>query len=169
MVEVKGTPFQTDNLTAAQAVKSSQKNYQFNLMPLDDFKQIQDFRIQVVVTLEGFRLGNDNPVSRIAWNQIFVNRIIQRPMNQSVVMFNGGRLDPFQFFLIKSENILFGKVTKGDRMLSEIRGDGVVKLLFVSRIGREFNGLAVHHPSGSRLVLVLKPLVQEIHKGNLCG
>ena len=25
MVEVKGTPFQTDNLTAAQAVKSSQK------------------------------------------------------------------------------------------------------------------------------------------------
>ena len=141
MVEVKGTPFQTDNLTAAQAVKSSQKNYQFDLMPLDDFKQIQDFRIQVVVTLEGFRLGNDNPVSRIAWNQIFVNRIIQRPMNQSVVMFNGSRLDPFQFFLIKSENILFGKVAKGDRMLSEIRGDGVVKLLFVSRIGREFNGL----------------------------
>ena len=105
MVEIKGTPFQTDNLTAAQAVKSSQKNYQFDLMPLDDFKQIQDFRIQVVVTLEGFRLGNDNPVSRIAWNQIFVNRIIQRPMNQSVVMFNGGRLDPFQFFLIKSENM----------------------------------------------------------------
>ena len=34
MVEVKGTPFQTDNLTAAQAVKSSQKNYQFDLMPL---------------------------------------------------------------------------------------------------------------------------------------
>lgn len=57
VVEVKGTPFQTDNLTAAQAVKSSQKNYQFDLMPLDDFKQIQDFRIQVVVTLEGFRLG----------------------------------------------------------------------------------------------------------------
>ena len=56
------------------------------------------------------------------------------------------------------------KKVKGDRMLSEIRGDGVVKLLFVSRIGREFNGLAVHHPSGSRLVLVLKPLVQEIHK-----
>ena len=55
MVEVKGTPFQTDNLTAAQTVKSSQKNYQFDLMPLDDFKQIQDFRIQVVVTLEGFR------------------------------------------------------------------------------------------------------------------
>src|SRR5699024_12306760 len=78
-------------------------------MPLDNFKQIQDFRIQVVVTLEGFRLGNDNPVSRIAWNQIFVNRIIQRPMNQSVVMLNGGRLDPFQFFLIKSENILFGR------------------------------------------------------------
>ena len=49
------------------------------------------------------------------------------------------------------------------------KGDGVVKLLFVSRIGREFNGLAVHHPSGSRLVLVLKPLVQEIHKGNRCG
>ena len=60
-------------------------------------------------------------------------------MNQIVVMFNGGRLDPFQFFLIKCENILCGKVTKGDRMLSEIRGDGVVKLLFVSRIGREFN------------------------------
>ena len=33
MVEIKGTPFQTDNLTAAQAVKSSQKNYQFDLMP----------------------------------------------------------------------------------------------------------------------------------------
>ena len=32
-------------------------------------------------------------------------------------MFNGGRLDPFQFFLIKSENILFGKVTKGDKNL----------------------------------------------------
>lgn len=44
MVEVKGTPFQTDNLTAAQAVKSSQKNYQFDLtlvmlLPLRDSTQ----------------------------------------------------------------------------------------------------------------------------------
>ena len=135
MVEVKGTPFQTDNLTAAQAIKGSQKNHQFNLMPLDDFKQIQDFRIQVVVALEGLRLGNDNPISWIAWDQVFVNRIVQRPVDQSVVVLDRGWLASLQFLLVKSENIVFGQITESYGMLPKVWGNRVVELLFVSRIG----------------------------------
>ena len=54
-----------------------------------------------------------------------------------------------------------GNKTWANNMLPTIRKEWTEKLLQ--------EALAVHHPSGSRLVLVLKPLVQEIHKGNRCG
>ena len=169
VVEVEGAPFQADDLAAAQAVEGGQKDYQLDLVSLDDLKQVQDLGIQVVVPFEGFGFGDDDPVGGVAGDQLFIHRIVQRPMDQGVIVLDGGWLDALQFLFIKGKNIVFGQVAEGNGMLPEVRGDRVVELLFVPRIGREFDGLAVHHPSGGGLVLILQPLIQEIHKGNLRG
>ena len=139
-IQVDGVPLKAEDLAAAQSVEGRQLDGKFQRVALQNLKQCVDLRAVVEVADEGRLLWALDSVGWIEGNQVHLDSILERPVDDGVVVNDRVRVDPFELLGIKVLDIRRRQLFQRDAERLEVWDDDALSHRHIRGVGGQLDG-----------------------------
>ena len=161
--KVDGVPLEAQHLAPAKPIERGQLHRRFDDQPLHAVKQPIDFVLIIEAGQEAVLLGTVDLVRWVRWEQVGLDRVLERPVDDDMIVNDGVGADTLELRRVEVLNVLGGQLLQRYASLLEPGTYGVAKHPEVGTVGCDGNrALGNLEPSPKVLVKGLVAFIRAV-------